>query len=259
MNFISEKFEKAITSYINYINNGQRPSVFCYDVNVINTLVLIYGSSEIIQPFQTKNETEFKKNIMKYGITEDEYNSFITNFNNIPTEAVRSNIYPDIQKILFSMIQKRNQQQKFTEEEIKNINNTLYISSNENINYSSFVQRYFESFVDEDYNLGLKRQPNKVYLSSDRVSYLPDNAYINQGFNPESVRNLDDDQLSLFNEQIKREEQKNSDDVDGGIGRVLSKLPPAVRNGSGFVDALLLTGTIAILVLIIFVVYLIFR
>ncbi len=259
MTFISEKFENAITSYLNYVKNNKKLNAFCFSENVINTLILIYGDADILNPYYIKNFESFKNNILKFGLSVEDFNEFIESFNSIPNCKEKNVNYEKIQKLLLKMLAKKINNSPLSDEQITNITNSLYIKKNKDINYYSFALLYFYNLIDDDYEKTINEKNVKITLSSDRDSYLPDAVYEKYGFNPLSVRNLDDDQLTKFNRQIKEEEQKMASENEGGIGRVLSKLPPAVRSGSGFVDALLLSSIIATIILIIFVVYLLFR
>ena len=270
MNNKGSKLYDTIMLYDVLKNDHQSFSPFSYGLNVIKTLTEIYGEVDIINPIKLDNYDIFKNNLLKY-IDEMDFNIFKDNFDSLPNNCInnendtnyinsnaisRNPVFENIQRILIKMIREKNSKSLISEIDKKNIVNTMYLEENDNINFYNYALCYFVNPSKEKIKDIFKVEKAKIVLSSNRKDYLPDNVYESVALDPSWVRRLDDDQLIEVNNFVKQQLSSRNEN-NGGVdkGRVLSKLPAAMSSGSGFVDAILLAGVLATIVLIILIVY----
>lgn len=261
---MNSKLYDTVLKYQNFNNYANNFYASSYGLNVIKSLILIYGEADIINPILLQDMNMFNNNLQKY-LQENEVLDFISDFEQIPSEFIsneddilaekkpvlKSNYLEEIQKILIHAIMNN------PSVNLKELYNILYIKENPNYNFQSFMLSNFQKIPSFAHEKALKQ----IIISSDRVPYLSDNEYKLAGFSLSAAQKLDDEQLKIANDITKKSIRQLELENSGGASRsrVLSKIPGTVGSGSGFVDILLLIGIIITIILIVIIVYFCFK
>ena len=199
--FINEVLSKAIENYLKYKDKPEEPIFFSFPVQVIKTLVFIYGELDIINPYITHNEHNmggFNSNLSKYGFPLEKVNHFNQLFLEFQKE-LQENQFPNlaviqIQKYLIDMyFEKLHTMHKNGEDE-EAFCSYLYLESNQNpyiigdrnrfIKDPSELTKYYQSVSFE--------KKHEFALEELRRNTLIPDAYLLCGYNLAQIESLND-------------------------------------------------------------------
>lgn len=240
MTFINSGLEKSIDLYMQKKDKMIYPTD--YLVKIIETLVKIYGESNIINPYLIKNDEMFKKNLMIYNLSLESYISFITNINNLINDPRRKTGYfEEVQKDLINMIKcKKNS----TSEDISIFNDYLYIENNQNPLFKQFGKLICLDYdiITDYYNSSFEE---KII---EPTNLLSEEQYNDFGLSLEEVNSLDKSSLNLLNSRII-EDLNTNNETDGG--RTNDNNKSLILRPTGFINAFLVSLIFIIIMMII--------
>lgn len=249
--FINPVLSHAIEAYLKYKDHPENPLFQEFTINVIKTLVFIYGELDILNPYITHNEQMmggFDSNITKYGFPLDKLQDFKNQFL-VYAEQSSKNVCPNvgfikIQKYLIDMFCFKQKAMNLPSEQILLFKKYLYIEENQdkvgdinkNLINKSEILLYLNSRLFE-FN-------HNFVLTPVSRELLNEEAYILLGYNLEQVKNLNDIDLKAVNNQVYQFFK-----VDGNQSNSAALLDKAVNyykrygnritSGNGYVDFLL--------------------
>lgn len=257
--FINEALTKAIEIYLKYKDNPEHPDFHTFPVQVVKTLVYIYGELDIINPYITQNEHNlggFDNNITKFGYDSDKLEDFKNLFLTFEQE-VKENKYPNlsfmaIQKHLIEMFLLKKTSMNLPNESLEEFQKYLYLESNTDeyikadllkyVTDTSELELYFKSLAYETaHNFTLEEiQRNTLY--SDAYTLL--------GYSMEQINGLNDLDLQKVNTQVYNFFRVDSNDPekDELLLRAVNyykKYGNRITSGNGFVDLLLFASILA--------------
>ena len=207
-NFINSAFTNAINLYLNNKQSSDLPSFWTFPVMVIRTLIFIYGELDIINPYRTNNEDRmggFDSNITKFGFSKKALNNFKKNFQNCLEIKTRPNPYFfKLEKYLIDMFFYRKKVIGASEEQIKEFQSLLYLSSNENSLIKKDAENYSVSLQELDLYFQSKQfeaNHNFILLPYKQNTLMPE-AYTTLGYSLDMIAQLDEQTLEQLNNKI---------------------------------------------------------
>ncbi len=266
--FISDYFNECLLKYNELSSQKKEVAASEFGVHFIEVLIKIYSKIEILNPFLSKNEEAFFKKIKKYGLSDNKLNDFINNFEKLGQWSkekikTKTDIISKVEINLLDMVILKSRYQNLPISFLESFKNDFYTLENPRKLFSALNIMYFSdqnATLNYYYELKSILNTSNIVLTRKKTEALPNEYYLNNGLSLEEVAKLDDDALAKLNDTI----MSSNNDVDatsGGrtttISDMITKvLKPAAgaTSGSGFVDALLLTGIIATVVMIIVVI-----
>lgn len=257
--FINEAMDYYFNSYLNIAKTDNFLGASNFGENVINYLVKLYGKVNIVNPYLIKSVEEFENNLGMYGYKKNNIMNFykeVMDFYTWEKEGKKGKCrsFNVIQKMLYDMtLKKCDLDKNVTVDSFKKL---FYTTDNKNINYQMFNLLY--SANPNEIALYINNKRNTTVLVRNRANVLSPKYYQSYGLTMEEVNKLDDDQFDALNKYLL--DEATSEDVNGGrtdvMENVLTKvLKQPVRGTSGYVDALLLTGIFATIIMIGFVAF----
>ena len=209
--FINEAINQAINDYLVYKNSQNKNWNFL--LYVIEVLTYIYDEADIINPFMTKEENVFKKNLLKYGVDKriidkllDDINKFYIKDqqNRINGETRKNYFFTYVQEDLIDLFIAKFKNSKLADVELENfqkfifsnksssqfqirVNNLMAISENEAI-------YYFETKKYELYNV--------ISFDTIKRNVLDSSAYKVFGIDEEKIADLSQEDLDVVNKKI---------------------------------------------------------
>ena len=208
---------QTINNAIKKYNNNKEDTSF--DVKVIKILVIIYGQDIL-------NISNFKENILKYGLDENQLLLFedeLTNYLNTNNMSSFLTVY----KILIDMIVLKYKDSYITNEEV-----------------SVYEQLFYEgksiNFLNNYWNEALYKI-NKNYNDKNSDLYNPYNNYL-QRKNIDDIKALNNEKLTDFSK--KRIEKYNKDTFNDD---------KELTTGNGFIDIIMMLAFICTQVMLGFI------
>ncbi len=261
--FFGSFFEDCLNKYANIKSNKKNVNANEFGIHFIEILDKIYDN-ELLGPFLKKDKSGFLQIVKQYGLLEGTFNDFILTFEELGEWMKVKNktyIISDIEKKLLDMLMLKCKYNNLDSTYFKSFEKELYVLTNPRKIFSALDITYSkdQNATINYYNF-LLNSMNRTKLIRKKPDFLPDEYYINNGLKLDEVKNMDDDTLAKLNETILTITDNNSASNGGRtttISDMITKvLKPQEGNasGSGFVDALLLTGIIATIIMIIVVI-----
>lgn len=266
--FINESFEKAVTDYLNSKDKKEGVLYNSFLVVVIRMLINIYGELDIINPYYIKNEEDFNKNLMKYGLNSEsisEFKRLIDGFYRIERKNMSSlkkevNVYfIEIQKRIIDMFNLKRLNYGTTESERKEFFDLLYTPGTSNslrLSYNFLnAENIYEiaEYFKESMKL-IKREEKEK-----EKSLLPFDTYKLFGINVADLSKMSENDVNEINKEIYesfdiKENAINKDYLLEESIRAYKMQRNHVTTGNGYVDILLVMSVIVttIMVVIIF-------
>lgn len=251
--FINNAIDTMIRRYLNEQNNN----ILDY---IINSLILIYGEHDIINPFQLDKEELLVENMTKFNYPKESIYNFYELLDNFYLKE-KNNLKPnpylyEIQKELINMFVFRKVIKNCGTDEVKDFKETLFLKSSQNEFALNIVETYLKENAEELENYfleGMKKEPPKKVKS-----LLSPEAYrvINQDYTTvnllsceevERINNLVYDALNV---------RKNAINFDYLFDKALAdfyKKDEKLTSGNGYVDTLLVMSVIATIVMVVIV------
>lgn len=264
--FINQAFTNAITMYINAKQSNNNDDFFSFPVVIIRTLISIYGELDIINPFRTNNEERmggFDANLTKFGLSSKKLQRFKEDFQNY-YQAKQNQKFPNpyflkIEKCLMDMFFLKKRSINITEEEFKNFQNLLYLSSNQNTIIQEELKRNINDIQNLDYYWQSKvfEINHNFQISTYKQNTLLPEAYNILGYSLEYISQIDEKTLEELNKQILAFFKINPEDAkkDERLKEAVSyykQYGNSITTGNGYVDMLLLLSIIATIMMTLF-------
>ncbi len=252
--FINEAIEEGINNYLNKTNKNEITTI------VINALIIIYGELDIVNPYKTDTESglgSFEQNIIKFGYSLEDLSYFNQNLMNyyVSKENIPNKYINEVIKNLIDMYILRvksfnndfNDEQLFLDNTINNTNIIRYSQDHEEIKkYYSFKK--YELLNNIEY---IKEEKNNVYKDAyEMIGYSYDNVV---NMNIQEINNINKKVYEYFNIDPLAE------DKDSLLEKAVlyyKEFPKVEENKSenGYVEFLLLSGFIAVSILVVTVI-----
>ena len=255
--FINEAFNEGILNYLNNLNMNDFTTV------IIKTLISIYGELDIINPYKTNTESglgSFDENITKFGFSKEELSVFKQNVMNfyLSKNEKPNKYFNEIEKQLIDMYFFKNKiGDKEKLENDKVVENLLFENSELNKIYSTDkeeIKRYFDFKC-------MMSSTNLEYLIIEKSNSLPIEAYEMAGFSYDEIIKKNQNQLFDINNKVFEYFNINQSKEDKILRleqaiAYYKEFPKSVKNKeeNGYVEFLLLSGFIAISLLVITIV-----
>lgn len=266
--FINPVLSHAIEVYLKYKDHPENPLFQEFTVNVIKTLVFIYGELDILNPYITHNEQMmggFDSNITKYGFPVEKLQDFKNQFM-VYAEQKEKNTCPNIgfikiQKYLIDMFCFKQKTMNLPADQIELFKKYLYIEENA------------DKMADNSKNL-INKNEILLYLNSRLFEFthnfilspvvreiLNKDAYVLLGYNVEQVKNLNDVDLKAVNNQVYQffkvdSNSSNSKELLDRAVNYYKKYGNKVTTGNGYVDFLLFASIVATSLFVVFLIVL---
>lgn len=260
--FINESFTKALNDYLASENNPDSILFNSFYVVVIRVLSLIYGKTDLFNPYYLQNKLALINNLSKFGMSDSRVMMFfkeLDDFYKIDLENNNKNIkeknpyFNEVLKYLVDMflLKKENGEVSFQEE--ADFLDLIYTSHTKNpyrISYSyymsedmNFIEKYYYTRVnglEVTTNLELdKRISGSINLEALNLMGISLSKLKNMS--DEEIRKAKDESYNYFmvdaDNPNRDEELKSSIDFYKNYGR-------RVTTGNGYVDFLLLISVI---------------
>lgn len=261
--FINDAFTKAINIYIENKQMENNPIFSTFPIMVIRALIYIYGELDIINPFRTNNEDRmggFDSNVTKFGFSKKSLQEFKSCFQKYSSAKIIPNAYfLKIEKYLIDMFFLRKRTLGATEEQIKNFQSLLYLSSNTNQVVLQDAANYIQNFQELDLYF-----QSKLYESNHNFTFLPykqntliPEAYTVLGYTLDMVLQLDEPTLEQLNNKILNffKIDPNTPDKTKRLKEAIiyyQRYGNSITSGNGYVDMLLLLSIVATVMMTLF-------
>lgn len=241
--FINEALTYGINSYLLKKARQEYSKAHIFELTIAELLVSIYGELNVINPFKTYSEKSFRDNLKVYGLTNEEYYSFIKLLNEYFTwlnsnSREKNNIINSINKILVKMIVLKGLNTELTNEEVTLYDN-YFLGNMRRIAYLMEI-----SSVDPTFTSSYYARKKKIYLvDKDKLTFeeiepelLNDKVYKEHGLDAEQVKQLSNLKIDEINSLIVSDETKHEEKAKSIFGT----FNVVVTSGNGFVDMLVL-------------------
>lgn len=210
--FINPAFEYGIRSYISYKAGEGYERIHTFEMYVIKALTIIYGEKAILLPYKIDNEKAFKCNLLVYDFKESELKEFIKCMNsyydflkNYKDGVKVTGLISEIEKLLLSMIMKRNKCKQFTNQEIREFDKIFAPNDGDLKN--------LKSLLSTDQGLILKTWTNnKIQITNTQLALMAVNptllhpsVYQEYGLDIRNVATLPEDEIIKINKKINEE------------------------------------------------------
>lgn len=251
--FINEAINEGILNYLNNANNDDFITI------IIKTLISIYGELDIINPYKTNTESglgSFDENITKFGYSLEELSLFKQNVMNfyLTKNEMPNKYFNEIEKQLIDMYFCRiSSIDKKGEDSFKTL--IQFEGTNLNMIYSinkEEIKRYF------DYkNKMLNTNINYIVIENNTLNK---EAYEILGYSYDNIISMNEQQLFDINNKVFEyfKINQSSDDkyirLDQAVEYYKQFPKNTKKSENGYVEFLLLSGFIAVSLLIVTVV-----
>lgn len=252
--FVNEAINEGIKQYLQKTNEEE------YTTIIIKTLISIYGELDIINPYKTNTESgmgSFDENLTKFGYSKENLSLFKQNVMHFYlSKETKPNVYfNEIQKELIDMFfqkyekvnkENANEQNFFACLQIEEtLLNNLYSTDKKEI------KRY--------YNYKKRKANSQFEYEKVKNQLLMEEAYEMTGYSFDKIKKMNEKQLTDTNRKVYAyfKIDINRQDKDLRLEQALSyyKMFPKPENkNNGYIEFLLLSGFIAVSLLIITVV-----
>lgn len=264
--FINNAFTKSIQDYLTYKNNPNREEFSSFCVMVVRALIQIYGELDIVNPYRTNGEKNFKENLMKFGYSSEDLETFFndveTFYENQNNDEICKDLFLKIQKELVDMFVLRKKNVLVTDEELEQFKSLLYTKTD--INPTKFA--LYSKYTPNDETI-LHYLSSKLYEIAHDFTFnvykditLGADAYQLAGFNAVEVMNMkEEDILNINNKvyhffRIKDNDTNKRGRLEDAI-RYYKKYGNTITSGNGYVDLLLLLSVISTCLMVITLIF----
>lgn len=246
--FINKAFENGIQSYIKNSEGKPFNKMYTFEMNVIKTLIIIYGEKSILLPYKIDNERAFKCNLLTFDLKENEMNDFIKLMNDyylflesFKSEKRASGIITEIEKILIKMINKRNIKKSFSNEEIQKFDEVFNPINGDLLQIKRMVN--LDNGLIKKYWINTKNEltDTQIRMSAVNPNLLDASEYQKCGYDIRTIACLTEEEILKINNTINESNNYVYGKVKDSFGFNKFKL----STGNGVVDKLLLMGIIA--------------
>lgn len=227
--FINEAIDKSIENYLTSQSNKDGLLYNSFLVVIIRMLVLIYGELDIVNPYHIESEFAFNSNLMKFGCTKEEIDSFKRlmqgYYDNDKNNKSISKYFIELQKLVIDMFNERKINFGFTKNEINEFYNLLYTPYTNNALRISFnylnaediyeIDNYFKSLKD-------RKKDNKDDIIAQ-------------------VQKEDIGNIIIGNNNVPNQESP------------VEEFDTPIATGNGYVDILIIMSIIVTVVMVIFI------
>jgi hypothetical protein len=251
--FINNAIDTMVRRYL----NEQKDNILDY---IMNSLVLIYGEYDIINPYQLEKEGILTENMTKFNYSKESIHNFYELINNFYLKH-KNNLKPnpylyEIQKELINMYVLKKAIKNSTNEEVNDFKQTLFLKSSKNEFVLNAVETYLKDNADNLENYfeeEVKKEPIKKIKK-----LLSPEAYrvINQDYT--TVNLLSGEEVERINDLVYEalDVRKNVVNFDYLFEKALAdfyKKEDKLTSGNGYVDTLLIISAIATIVMVIII------
>ncbi len=259
--FINNAFEEAIKLYIASKHDKEGVLYNSFLVVVIRILSLIYGETDIINPYQLNNSVALLNNLSKYGMSKSDvalfkeellsYYEFMCKNEN--TEPKPKNPYfRSVLKYLTDMfiLKKQAGYANYSEEEdfldlayTSHTKNTFRMSYNYLTNDDpSYIEKYYYSKINSlDVTRDLSKTIN-MNLNLEALKYVGVNLSNIKKFSSQELAQKVSDTYKYF--QVDATSPTREEELKNKIEALKSNAKPKLTTGNGYVDILLLMSVI---------------
>lgn len=262
--FVNFAFDKAIKDYLKCQDNKKGILYNSFLVVCLRLLMIIYGESDILNPYNEKKEEILLSNLTKFGYPLPKVNDFLENFEKyLEKEDANAKVvnkenpyFITLQKDLIDMIMFKKVNFHILDQEIKDFYSLLYTKDSKepiaiSLNYLlapnnlDDVRLYFETEMIK--NVKIEEEAPKNYLNN--------RSYEIMGYSMDDIEALSEEELEKMNHQVYdyfkiRENAINKEYLlEKAIEEFENKKEP-LTSGNGYVDILLIMSIITTLVMV---------
>ncbi len=256
---VNSAIDEAVKKYLQYKSTPENEEFHSFLVNVIKTLIYLYGELDIVNPYQTQTAmaaSVFDTNLKKYGLSDQRLNDFKDNCLKYQENAQNIDIlktsFLEIQRILVEMFILKKDHVLISEEEEKEFQTYLY--SKEDTDPLK-LNLYNQLTPDSNeiilyYHSLLYSQKHKFVLTEYKDVALDKEAYQLAGYNIVEVMNMSEQEILNVNNKvyhffrIKETDMNKRQRLESAIA-YYKKYGNAITSGNGYVDMLLLSSVVA--------------
>lgn len=243
MAFVNESISKGIENYLLKKDGKDIESSRLFECEIIKMLCYIYGEANIINPYKVNKQGVFLSNLCIYGLTSMDANLFVDlvdTYNYWLSSSIESenSLFKDISKILIKMIVLKKFYKKITTEELEYYDNFFLLKDYKISGIASLLAKDNED-LKQYWQRKRRAYLGDIDLEIDELEplYLDEKLYNKYGLSMDDIRKLGNIRVKEINNEIMKEEAKNSD--GGGRGKEKPK-QLVLTSGNGFVDMLVL-------------------
>jgi len=268
--FINEAINYALTLYEKSKHRPYSVHFNSFLVNVIKALCEIYGETDILNSFLTKDETVFDTHLKRFGYADEKLISFKAHMQGFydwakqtpPGEVVKvkSIDFILIQEDLIDMMVIKMKKIDVNDESTGAFINLLYTKDNPDPRYKLFSMQ-----VAEDQNRISNYLKNELFKKDNEYSFelVKDNVlepkyYDILGLTPYDITNMSQEEINSANMDILNYIKVDVSDIDDKekLDKALDAYlkPTPLTSGSGFVDAVLLASILTTLAAVTFII-----
>lgn len=257
--FVNEAFESAVKKYIDLGKINNEIVANSFEVMVLKMLAVIYGETDIINPYIIKSEKSFKQNITKFGYSVEEYEDFKTEFleyyyleeENKNLQLKKANGYfIKIQKKLIDMFFLKKANYRITEDEEKSFFDLLYTSKTTNplrMSYNYLTAKNYREV--EDYFYAKLEESQETPEPPKKSNVLNIEAYEILNYSLTDIANMDSESVDKLNENVYNffdieEDAENKSDLLNEAISNYKRYNSRLTSGNGYVDILLVFGIV---------------
>ncbi len=225
--------DALLNAIAKYIDNKEAIS---FDTNIVRILIHIYNEIDFINPFLLKDYSLIDKNLLRYGLPEEELVKFKNSFNRYMVNQSEDD-FLTIYKIIMDMIAYKYKDDFITKEEVVEYENIFFKGKSVNA-----LNKYWDSTL---YKIN-----NKIKFTEARENVFNPYAYYLQGKTMADIKEMSNEKLYHLNRKILREYNIKVDDKNmiNKLNIAISKamMPRGqLSTGNGFVDILMFLSFVA--------------
>lgn len=245
--FINPAIEMGIQAYIACKNGEHYSKMYKFEMLVIKILTIIYGENSIIFPYKIDNERAFKCNLLMYDLKEIDLKKFIVVIQKYydfmeeyKSEKMAAGIISEIEKILIDMLKKRLKYKKYSDNEIKLLDQIFSV----HLNYNDLRNINGQNVSIKEYWLNMKENltDTQVEMININPDLLSREEYAKYGYDIRTIACLTIEEISEINNTIAVEKEKVTYYKKIGF---FQKFNVCLTTGNGFVDKLMLCSIVA--------------
>lgn len=251
--FINEAFDSSIKKYIALAKSNNEIIANSFEIMVLKMLAVIYGETDIINPYIIKSEKSFKQNITKFGYSGEDYENFKNDFleyyyieeeNKTLKIKKCNNYFVKIQKSLIDMFFSKKSNYRVTEEEENIFFDLLYTTKTTNplrMSYNYLTAKNYREVEDYFYE---KVEEAQTPVEPKKSNVLNIEAYEILNYSLTDIANMDSDSVDKLNENVYNffdieEDAENKTDLLNEAISNYKRYNQKLTSGNGYVDILL--------------------
>lgn len=235
---MNKEIELGVKDYLLKKQNPDSSVTYYFEYAIVDFLIRLYGSINIMNPYQLKSDESLKNNLVIYGASMEKVNELfilLDEYGNwLQSKTKEKNgVVDKIFNILGDLVKSKRESNTISEEDLKYFESFFSLKDNKLRALVDMISENKESILSIWPNIIKEKEPEKP---KEESIYLPKEKYEEYGIDFEEVEKLTQEKVKELNAEILKREKN---DNPGGTTKD-KPLKLVLSSGNGFVDALVL-------------------